>query len=57
MENDYFTKEQFGSMTRVQKADLIEKCVLNIIKNNPITIDGIIYTELSAFTYWLVDNV
>ncbi len=32
MENDNFTKEQFVVMTRVQKADLIEKCVQNIAK-------------------------
>lgn len=57
MENDNFTKEQFGVMTRVQKADLIEKCVQNIAKKNSITIDEVDYTELSDFIYWLVDNL
>lgn len=57
MENISFKKEQFVVMTRVQKADLIEKCVQNIAKKNSITIDEVGYTELSDFIYWLVDNL
>lgn len=57
MENISFEKEQFEAMTRVLKAEMIERCISAISENNSITIDNISYTELSAFIYWLVDNL
>ncbi|SHG14034.1 hypothetical protein [Flavobacterium johnsoniae] len=57
MENISFEKEQFDEMTRVLKAELIEKCIKNLLESNSIKIDNVDYTKLSDFTYWLVDNI
>lgn len=56
MENINFEKNQFESMTRVQKAEIIESCMRSLLENNSVTIDNVVYEELSAFTYWIVDN-
>lgn len=57
MENINFKKKQFDEMTRVLKAELIEKCIKNLLGSKSIKIDDVDYTELSDFTYWLVDNI
>lgn len=57
MEKISFKKDQFDEMTRVLKAELIEKCIKNLSGSNSVKIDNVDYTELSDFTYWLVDNI
>ena len=57
MENISFGKEQFEAMTRVLKVEMIERCIRVISENNSVTIDNVVYTELSDFIYWLVDNL
>ncbi len=57
MENISFKKEQFASMTRVLKAQMIEKCIESISDNNSVTIDDVNYTKLSDFIYWLIDSI
>lgn len=51
MENISFKKEQFTAMTRVLKANLIQKCLKNVLENNSVTIDGKDYAELPEFIY------
>ena len=57
MENICFEKEQFEGMTRVLKAEIIERSINAISENNTVTIDNVDYTELSVFIYWLLDNL
>ncbi len=57
MENIEFTKEQFKSMTRLQKAEIIMKSIECIQNGKSLKIDEKVYTELSGFIYWVVDNV
>lgn len=52
-----FKKEQFISMTKLQKRELVQECVEALKNGKTVTVDSKEFSDLTTFLLWLINEL